>query len=112
MKITNPTKEKIEVQIKGVKYSIEPESSIDNIDEEVARFWQEGIHKFLILRKDKLEDTKIDTEVIAVPEPKIGEVVVEETMKEVTMPEVETEVVIEEEKEVIETPKLKDKKGK
>lgn len=59
MQIKNPTNNKIEgVLIKGEVYSIDANGTLDNIPEEIARYWQENLHKFLILKKDKLENIK------------------------------------------------------
>lgn len=83
MQVINPTKEKLEVQIKGVQYEIEPEGSISGVPEEDARDWQEKTHKFIQLRKEKMEDKK--EEVVEVPAPAVAEVAeapVEETVAE------------------------------
>lgn len=72
MKIINPTKEKISVQIKGIKYTIEAEGVLNNIPEEHAREWQENLHKFLVLRKDEREEVK--DEAVAIPKPTVTEV--------------------------------------
>lgn len=53
MIIKNPTKNPIEVDIFGVHYRIEAEDSLENVPEATARYWQENLHSFLILRKDK-----------------------------------------------------------
>lgn len=72
MQITNPLKEKIHVQIKGISYEIEGGDTLYNIPEDIARDWQEKTHSFIILRKDKLEDKKV-AEVVEVPTPKVNE---------------------------------------
>lgn len=71
MKITNPTKDHIEVSIKGIRYAIEPEGVLENIPEAVAREWQESLHKFLIIKKDKLEEVKVEN--VEVPAPKVAD---------------------------------------
>ena len=56
MQIKNPLNEKIEgVKINETIYNIEANGTLDNVPEADARYWQENLHKFLILRKDKLE---------------------------------------------------------
>ena len=80
MQIKNPTKEKIEgVQIGENIYTIEAEGTLENVPESDARYWQENLHKFLILRKDKLEDVKVET--VEIPTPKVEEVTVEEKIE-------------------------------
>lgn len=88
MKITNPTKEYIKnIKIGENIYSIEPEGVLENVPESDARYWQENLHKFLILRKDKLEDVKTAT--VEIPTPKVEEAVAEEEVA----PVVEEEVI-------------------
>lgn len=53
MIIKNPTKNDIEVMLFGVKYFIEAEGTLENVPEKEARYWQEMLHSFLVLRKDK-----------------------------------------------------------
>lgn len=73
MQIKNPTKEKIEgIQIGENFYSIDAEGTLENVPEADARYWQEYLHKFLILRKDKLEEVKVET--VEIPTPKVEEV--------------------------------------
>ena len=92
MQIKNPSDRAIEnVRIFGVLYSIEALGTLELVPEAHARYWQENLHKFLILRKDKLEEKK--EEVVEVPEPKVAEVSVE--------PEVVSEPVVEEVKEEV-----------
>ena len=100
MQIKNPINEAITgVKIGENIYSIEANGTLDNVPEKDARFWQENLHKFLILRKDKLEEVK-EVEVVEIPTPKVEEVVSDE----IIVPE-----VVEE--EVIETPIVKEKKS-
>lgn len=104
MQIKNPTKDALEIQFKGVRYAIEPEGTLDNVDESVARFWQESIHKFLILRKDKAELTSVET--VEIPQPKViepifvPEVVEQETSSASITEEVEVTQAAPEIKEV------------
>ncbi len=72
MQITNPTKEKISVLIEGVDYSIEPGGTIENIPESVARNWQENTHKFIQIKKDKLEKTPSPV-IVTPPAPEAAE---------------------------------------
>lgn len=108
MQIYNPTKEKISVMIKGVSYECEPEDSIYNIPEEIAREWQENTHKFIQIKKDKLEDSKKE-EAVEVPAPKVETVIAPEV--EVT-PEVETPTAEIKEEVKEEAPKVSKKSTK
>ncbi len=81
MKITNPTKDKLSVQISGVVYEIEPESFITNVPREVAEKWRDSIHSFISVSED-YDASTVSTSVVEEPveapkedEPK--EVVVE-----------------------------------
>lgn len=47
MIVTNPTKERLEVQIAGTKYFIEPESDLAGVPEEAANYWQVRLHSFI-----------------------------------------------------------------
>ena len=98
MIIKNPTNEKISVLIKGVSYTVEAEGTINNVPEEHARYWQENLHKFIILRKEK----EIVSEVIEIPQPSIEAVepepVEEESVEEIEV--LESEEVSPEEEEV------------
>ena len=102
MQIKNPSNNAIEnVKIYGISYSIEAEGTLDNVPEAHARYWQENLHKFLVLRKDKLETVKEEI-VIEIPLPKVTELELDETEEE----EEETE------KEVLESiPVVKGKKN-
>ncbi|MCK9371294.1 hypothetical protein M0R04_15380 [Candidatus Dojkabacteria bacterium] len=96
MQIKNPLNEKIEgVKINETIYNIEANGTLDNVPEADARYWQENLHKFLILRKDKLEEV-VSKETIEIPTPKVEEVI-EETVV-VDIPEEET--IIEGESEI------------
>ncbi len=93
MQIKNPTKKAIEgVKIKGVVYGIGAEETLDNVPEEHARYWQ-SLHHFLILKKDKVEEPKME-----MPSPEVEEVIVpaEEEIAEVPMAMIEEESVQEE----------------
>lgn len=93
MQIKNPTKSPIEgVKIKGVMYGIGAEATLENIPEEHARYWQ-SLHHFLILKKDKVEESKIE-----MPVPKVEEVAesTEEEPMEVPMAMIEEEPMPEE----------------
>lgn len=94
MKIYNPSNNAIEnVSIFGVKYSISAEGTLDNVPEAHARFWQESLHNFLVLRKDKLETPT--EEKVEVPEPKVKEVLEESAPEEVeTVTETKEEITV------------------
>jgi hypothetical protein len=68
MKVTNPTKEKLTVQINGVFYSVDGESSVI-VPKEVAVLWANKIHQFLTLEEVKTE------EVVEVKEEEVAPVV-------------------------------------
>lgn len=91
MQITNPLKEKIHVQIKGIQYEIEGGDTIYNIPESIARDWQEKTHSFIILRKDKIDEPKKE-EVVEVPTPKVEEVIDKEELATSDVVLVETPV--------------------
>lgn len=101
MQIKNPTENALDVQVKGVKYHIEAEGTLNNIPEEVARYWQENIHKFIQIQKDKLE-AEVSVPVIDVS--KVKEPVIEASLEE---KEEETEEVKEEEVPVVKASKIK-----
>lgn len=52
MKITNPTNNRISVQVYGISYTIEPMGSIGNVPKEHANRWRDMIHSFVILSED------------------------------------------------------------
>lgn len=96
MQIKNPTKEAIKnVKIKENVYSIEAEGTLNNVPEEDARYWQENLHKFLIIKKDSLEATP-QPETVEIPKPETVEEVKEEVVEEVVVETVEEEPVVEE----------------
>jgi hypothetical protein len=97
--IKNPTSRAIEnVKIFGETYSIEAEGKLENIPEAIARYWQENLHKFLVIRKED----KVEVEKEEIPQPKVVEEVKEEVAPEVIEPEAVEEV---KEEEVVEKPK-------
>lgn len=85
MKIKNPTKEPIEVLIKGTTYRIEAEGTLNNVPDEAAEYWQ-SLHKFLELRKEKVEDVKVE-----IPAPVVEAVIEAKAEVEDVKVEVETE---------------------
>lgn len=91
MQIKNPTKEVLEVQVKGIKYRIEPEGTINNVPEEHARYWQESIHKFIILRNEKSE--VVEEEAPVIDTSKVVEPKIETEEYEVLVPTTDTESV-------------------
>ena len=105
MQIKNPSNKALNnIRIFGELYSIEAEGTLENVPEHVARYWQENLHKFLVLRKDKLEEKKV--EVVEVPEPKVEELV-EPTPEVAEASPVVEEEVKEESPVVVEKPKSK-----
>lgn len=93
MKITNPTKNKIEgIKIGENTYSIDAEGTLNNVPEKDARYWQENLHKFLVLKKDSLEEVS-KKEVVEIPTPVIPAVT--ETVSEEIIKEEESPVVAE-----------------
>lgn len=95
MKIINPTDNKIEIQIKGIQYSIEPKDFITGIADDVASHWKD-IHGFLTMEVEKIE-TPIEEDIEPIQEEVVEPEVVEEleemkemeAMEEVVAPEVE-----------------------
>ena len=81
MRIKNPIKENIEVIIKGIPYFLPSEGILENVPEEHARYWQESLHKFIQLEKDK----------VAVVKEEVTEKIIEK--KEEEKEEVKAEVV-------------------
>ena len=77
MKITNPTDSTLEIQFKGVKFSVEAKDSIE-VPKEVADFWF-GIHGFLIV-EDSNEPKKVKEEVKEIDVP-VAEVTKKVTKK-------------------------------
>lgn len=93
MIIKNPTKNRIAVKIFGVDYDIAPEGTLENVPEAAARYWQENLHKFLVLRKDKeVEETVQAVDVAKVVEPvaPVTEDVVDEDEEQVQEVKVES----------------------
>lgn len=119
MQIKNPLDRAIEnVKIFGINYSIDAEGTLENVPEAHARYWQENLHKFLILRKDKLEAPKevVSEETIEIPTPKVEEVVEatptiesepSSVIIETPVEDTVSEEVIEESPVVAEKPKSK-----
>ena len=83
MKVINPTDSAIEIQYKGVIYSVEGNDSVE-VPEEAAVHWKTNLHNFLIL-----EESAVETVVPKVKEEEVVETVTEETEVE----EVPTEEV-------------------
>lgn len=95
MQIKNPTDNSIEVCVMKTTYFIEANGTLNNVPETHARFWQEHLHNFLILRNDDLEKV-----VVKDPIPKEVTAKVKEPKTETTKEEVKEEVK--------ETPKKKE----
>lgn len=109
MQIKNPTKDTLEVTVKGVAYSIEPEGTLNNIPEEHARYWQENLHKFIQIKKDKLEDLPVE-ETVEIPQPKVEEV--KQEVSEAYEAPVETGLAMTEETPIVEEEKVEAKPSK
>ena len=85
MKITNPIDKKIEVVIKGSKYSIEANGSID-LPKEIAIFWKDKIHQFLLLSESKKIEEVIEVKEVVVEAKEeiiapVEEVIIESSIK-------------------------------
>lgn len=89
MIVKNPTENRLEVQVQGVTYVIEPEGTLENVPEAHARYWQESLHKFIVIRNEKKEEV----ETVVMPKPKVEEVVTEEV--KTPAPEVEAKKEVE-----------------
>lgn len=115
MIIKNPTKEAIEVSIGTMGnagaaiYRIEAEGTLENVPEEHARYWQESLHKFLILKKEK-ETVK---ETIEIPEEVIfsREEIAEQGV-DVEAVEAEAEILEDVEAVIVPTKEKKPAKAK
>lgn len=93
MKIINPENVEISVKVEGVTYTLPALGELTNVPEKHARYWQENLHKFLILRKDepvKVEETVKLKEAVMPP--------VEEKTEEVSTPIKEEKVIINDKK--------------
>lgn len=68
MKLFNPTKNTLEIQYKGIKYSVRPTDSTD-VPDNVATFWL-SIHGFLQMSEDKvveiINDEKLDESTVEI----------------------------------------------
>lgn len=105
--IKNPTDRDISnVKIFGESYSIEAQGTLANIPEHIARYWQENLHKFLILKKESMKEV----EKVEIPQPKVEEVKEEEVVEEAVEPETTEEVKEEVEETKSFMGKLKGKK--
>lgn len=96
MKIKNPTDSDIEIQFKGIKYSVPANGELNSVPEEVAKFWKTSIHEFIVISKDS-------TDAVVAPVA----MKVEEEVKEVIE---EAEVIEEVKQPVVKTTPLKAKK--
>jgi len=67
MKIKNPTNNKIEVQIKGNIYSIEPMGTLEDVPGDVATYWKDALHNFIVISDDSSE-APVQTEPETAPE--------------------------------------------
>lgn len=65
----NPTDNRIEVQISGIVYSVEPKSTV-SLPEEAAKYWVHSLHGFMLFvdspMKEVVEEEK--KEVVEVKE--------------------------------------------
>jgi hypothetical protein len=73
MIVINPTDSALEIQFKGIVYSVAAKSELKNVPAEVAEHWQSHIHNFIKLD----EDGKKAAPVVAPVEEKKDEVVAE-----------------------------------
>lgn len=64
MRVKNPTSNSITVQILGTKYTVPADGEVGNIPAEVAKFWQENLHNFLILSEDKTREVPAMDEIV------------------------------------------------
>lgn len=70
MKIKNPTKSTIEVQIGGRQFVLPAEGELTGVSPEVALYWKEKLHAFIQVSEDSVSSVKIEAE------PKVEEKVV------------------------------------
>ncbi len=75
----NPTDNRIEVQISGIVYSVEPKSTV-TLPEEAAKYWRHNLHSFMVLVDEVVEEKKEEVKEI-VEEPKEEVSVVKKVVK-------------------------------
>jgi len=103
MIVKNPTKEDITVQLKGVKYTVKAQDSLEGVPEEQAVYWKRQLHNFITLSAEKkVQEVKEEKEEIkeeVKEEVKEGEV--EEEKEEVKEEKSEKKSLKEKIKKVI-----------
>lgn len=73
MKVINPTKDTLRVQINGNVYEVKGEDSLSNVPDAHAQDWKAKTHNFIILEKDTVVKTKQTVESVSVPTAMIVE---------------------------------------
>lgn len=76
MKVINPTKDTLTVQIEGNKYEVKGEDFLENVPDAHAKNWKERTHNFIILKEDsvKVEKKKTPIETIKDEEEEVKEI--------------------------------------
>lgn len=66
MKITNPLDKDISVSYRGVDYTVDANSSINNVPDKAAIYWKSMIHNFIIISSDSepVKEVEVKKEVI------------------------------------------------
>lgn len=102
MKVINPTDSKIEIQFRGVGYSIEANGEAEILDA-AALYWKSMIHNFIILEESTVAPVAtVPTEVITAEMREAG---VDESTQVVSREEVVAELGEEAVKEIETSPK-------
>ncbi len=92
MKIQNPTNNEIIVKIFGNVYTLPAEGVLKNVPLEVAKYWSERLHEFLIVSEDDVVVSSPKKEAAALAEqtapsaPVTAETIIEQAKKPVRTP--------------------------
>ncbi len=70
MKVINPTKKTIRVQIEGSIYEVNGEDSLENVPKAHADHWKAQIHNFIGVQEDTV---KVIPKEIPIEKPKVEE---------------------------------------
>lgn len=64
MKIKNPTSSNIEVLINGTEYKLPADGELLGVNEDVAKYWKDNLHNFLILENENKVEVKLEVDKI------------------------------------------------
>ena len=88
MKVINPTKDTLKVQINGNVYEVKGEDSLSNVPEAYAQDWKAKTHNFIILEKD---DVVKSTQTVESPITPMAQVAEDKPEQEETIEDKPTE---------------------